>query len=241
VKRPFIIGGSVLGIVLVAGGAAAYAYFFSGLRSTPKPLALASPSPKASSTASASTDSGTLVGAWKVAQGSQAGYRVSEQFVGQTSSHDAVARTSDVSGGLTVQQAGSGLQATAVKITAALTSLHSVDSVAGFNVSNRDRLVSQSLDVSQYPDAIFQARSVELPAGLATGPQTVTIPGQLTIHGVTRPATVTAQVQVSGSQAQVAGSTSFAMTDFGVSPPQVPFTSVQPRVTLEFQLSMVKS
>jgi polyisoprenoid-binding protein YceI len=229
----------VLGIVLVAGGAAAYAYFFSGLRSTPKPLALASASPRARSTTS--TDGGTLAGSWKAAQGSQAGYRVSEQFVGQTAAHDAVARTSDVSGGLTVQRAGSGLQATDVKITAALTSLHSVDSVAGFNVSNRDRLVSQSLAVSQYPDATFQAQTVSLPSGLARGTQTVTIPGQLTIHGVTKPATVTARVQVSGSQAQVAGSTSFAMADFAVSPPQVPFTSVQPKVTLEFQLSLVKS
>jgi polyisoprenoid-binding protein YceI len=69
----------------------------------------------------------------------------------------------------------------------------------------------------------------------------VTVPGQLTIHGVTRSVQVTVNLQVSGSKAQAAGSTSFSMTDFGVSPPQVPITAVQPQVTLEFQLKLVKA
>jgi hypothetical protein len=31
------------------------------------------------------------------------------------------------------------------------------------------------------------------------------------------------------------------MTAFGISPPTVPFTSVQPAITLEFQLNLTKT
>jgi len=177
-----------------------------------------------------------------VSQGSLAGYRVRERFANQASTHDAVARTSSVSGGLTVQQGSSGLQAIALKFTAQLANLRSVDQVAGLDVSRRDSIVSRTLSVSQYPTATFQAESVDLPASVASGgTATLTIPGRLTIHGVTRPVQVTVQLKVAGSQVQAVGSTSFKMTDFGVSPPQVPVTTVQPQVTLEFQLDLVRA
>jgi polyisoprenoid-binding protein YceI len=242
-KRPILIVAGLVAVALIAGAGGAYVYFFSGLRTAPKPLALS----KASSTAAASpTTSGAsasgLAGNWTVAQGSLVGYRVREQFANQTSAHEAVARTSSVSGGLTAVQASTGAQATTIKLTAQLASLKSVDQVAGFDVSRRDSIVSQTLSVSQYPDATFQAQSVELPASLTNGGTvSLTVPGQLTIHGVTRSVQVTVNLQVSGSKAQAAGSTSFNMTDFGVSPPQVPITTVQPQVTLEFQLNLVKA
>ena len=147
-----------------------------------------------------------------------------------------------MSGGVTVQQGASGFQATAIKFSAQLANLKSVDQVAGLDVSRRDSIVSRTLSVSQYPDATFQAENVDLPASLASGgKESVTIPGQLTIHGVTRSVQLTVQLQVSGGQVQAVGSTSFRMADFGVSPPQVPITTVQPQVTLEFQLDLVKA
>lgn len=181
-------------------------------------------------------------GTWTVAQGSQAGYHVEEQFAGQQATHEAVARTTSVSGGVTVQRAASGLQLSGLRVTAQLADLQSQDQVAGFNVSQRDRIVSGSLAVVGYPSATFEATSAELPASVTSG-QTVavTIPGQLTIHGVARAASVTAQVRMNGSQVQAAGSTTFAMTDFGVSPPQVPITQVDPQVTMEFQIVLARS
>lgn len=242
-KRPVVIGIVVVGVLGLAGAAGAYAYYFSGLRTAPTPLALSTASPAATATpATAAAAPGGLAGTWTVAQGSQAGYRVKEVFVGQQSQHEAVARTSSVSGTVTVQQAAAGLQLSGIQLTAQLTGLQSQDQVAGFNVAQRDRIVSQSLSVSQYPDATFQAQSGALPATVESGQTvTVTIPGQLTIHGVTRPAQVTAQIRMNGSQVQAAGSTSFAMTDFGVQPPRVPITTVDPQVTLEFQLVLAKA
>lgn len=241
-RRPILIGIAVAGAIVLAGVAGAYAYYFSGLRSAPRPLALATASPSATATPATALTSTGMAGTWTVAQGSQAGYRVKELFAGQQTQHEAVARTTSVSGTVTVARGTSGLQLSAIKLTAQLADLQSQDQVAGLNVSQRDRIVSRSLSVSQYPDATFTASSAEVPAGILSGQTvTVTIPGQLTIHGVTKPAQVTAQVRMNGSQVQAAGSTSFAMTDFGVDPPQVPITVVQPQVTLEFQLAFAKS
>jgi polyisoprenoid-binding protein YceI len=241
-RKPLVIGAAVVVAAVLVGLGGAYGYFFSGLRSAPKPLALSPTAASPSATASAAASAGSgLAGTWKVGQGSLAGYRVREQFAGQAAAHDAVARTSTVSGSLTVADDGDGLTASSIQFTVGLADLQSVDTVAGLNVANRDRIVSRTLSVSQYPDATFEAQSVSVPAGIESGQTpTVSIPGQLTVHGVTKPATLSVQLRLNGGQVQAAGSTSFAMTDFGVQPPQVPITVVQPQVTVEFQLVLVR-
>jgi polyisoprenoid-binding protein YceI len=225
--------------LLALGGGAAYAYFFSGLRTTPPALALASPSPVSStSTSPPGSTPGTTT--WTVRPGSLAGYRVKEQFVGQSSSHEAVARTSSVSGQVTITQSGSTYELTSATITVGLSGLASVDSIAGYNVTNRDRTVRQALDASTYPSAVFVADGgVTLPAEAASGQAvSVSVPGKLTIHGVTKEVTATVQLRVSGSTAQVAGSIATNMTDFGVNPPTIGFTTVQPAVTIEVSLKL---
>jgi polyisoprenoid-binding protein YceI len=246
VPRRALIPVVAVAVVVVLGGVAAYAFYFSGLRTSPAPLALSSPTPAASASAAASsTPSPATVAStvtWQVATGSLAGYRVKEQFVGQTSPHAAVARTSAVTGQVTIAQSGSSYQLTAATITVQLGSLTSVDQVAGYNVTNRDRIVSQTLDVSSFPTAVFQAKPVTLPAGADSGSTvTVSVPGTLTIHGVTKSVTASVQFRVGGGTAQVAGSISTNMTAFGISPPTVPFTSVQSAITLEFQLKLTKT
>jgi polyisoprenoid-binding protein YceI len=227
--------------LVVLGGAGAYIYFFSGLRTSPSALALASPSPPASSSASpvASTTAGA--GVWQIASGSLAGYRVKEQFVGQTSAHEAVARTSEVTGQVSITQSGTSYQMTSAKVTVELTNLASVDQVAGYNVTNRDRIVQRSLDVSSFPTAVFTAQSVTLPAGAESGQTvTVSVPGELTIHGLTKNVMAMMQLRVTGGTAQIAGSIATNMTDFGISPPSVGFTTVQSAVTIEFQVNLTQ-
>jgi polyisoprenoid-binding protein YceI len=243
-RKAIFIGAAVVAVAVLAGLGGAYAYFFSGLRTAPKPLALspAASSPSSVASAPAGADSTSLAGTWKVGQGSLARYRVREQFAGQTAAHEAVAQTSTIGGSLTVADAGGGLTASGLQFTVRLADLQSVDQVAGLNVANRDRIVAQALSAAQYPEATFQAQTVEVPATIESGQTvTLTIPGQLTVHGVTRPVSLIAQLRRSGGQVQAAGSTSFAMTDFGVQPPQVPITVVQPQVTAEFQLVLVRS
>ena len=233
-----IVGAAAL---LVLGGGATYVYFFSGLRTAPPALALATPTASASGSASPSaSSSGTTT--WTVTTGSVAGYRVREQFVGQSSAHEAVARTSAVSGQLTITQSGTTYQMASATITVQLSGLASVDSVAGYNVTNRDRIVQGSLDVGSFPTAVFVADPVALPANAASGQAvTVSVPGKLTVHGVSKDVTANLQMRVSGGTAQVAGTIATNMTDFGVSPPTIGFTTVQPAVTIEVSLNLTQS
>jgi polyisoprenoid-binding protein YceI len=227
-------------VVVLAGGGA-YLYFFSGLRSSPSALGLSTtPGPTATGTPT-SVASGNLFGTWTVTTGSLAGYRVKELFVGQTSKHEAVARTSNVSGSLTVSGDARAYQVNAITFTAALTDLHSVDSVAGRDVTQRDSFISRQMNLQQFPNATFMAQSAAVLITDGTGPIDVTAIGKMTIHGVTKDVTVSAKAQLIGGKIEIAGSMSIDMTDYGVSPPSVPFTTVDSQVTIEFQLFLTKS
>lgn len=237
--RKLWIPATAAAVLLVLAAAAAYAYFFSGLRTSPSALTLASPSASASASSTSTPANG---GTWQIAAGSLVGYRVKEQFVGQSSSHEAVARTSDVTGMVSITQNGTAYEMSSATVTVQLSSLASVDSVAGYNVTNRDRIVQGSLDVRDFPTAVFKAQNVALPSGVETGQAvTVSVPGQLTVHGVTKDVTASLQLRVTGTTAQIAGSISTNMTDFGVSPPTIGFTTVQSAVTIEFQLNLTQS
>ena len=247
--RRLLIPVLALVAILVLGGAAAgYVYFFSGLRSSPAALSFASPSPAASATSSTSaspTPAATatgFAGSWQVASGSIAGYRVKEQFVGQTSTHEAVARTNAVTGQIAITQAGGAYQLAGGTITVDLSGLASIDSVAGYNVVNRDRIVQQALQTGQFPTATLLLSPVAIPSAAAGG-QTVSlqVTGSLTIHGVTKPVTATVQLRVAGGVPQVVASVQTNMTDFGVSPPSIGFTTVQPAVTIEAQIAFSRA
>jgi polyisoprenoid-binding protein YceI len=223
-------------VVLALVGVGGYVYFFSNLRSSPPSLALS-----ASPTASPATTPTSLAGTWTVTTGSQARYRVKELSVGETAKHDAVAQTSSVTGTLTVGGDATGYQANGITVTAGLGSLHSIDQVAGRDVSQRDGIVSRQLDVQQFPNATFTATSASIPGSVTSAQVDITVPGKLTIHGVAKNVTATAKAQVVGDKIEIAGSVAINMTDYGVSPPQVPFTAVDPTVTIEFDLFLTKT
>jgi polyisoprenoid-binding protein YceI len=238
-RRPLVIGLAAFAAFVVLAGAGAYAYLFSGLHAAPAALGLAALDPNA---ARSTTSTDRLAGHWTVMAGSQAGYRVKEQLAGQTLKHEAVARTSAVTGELTVRPSSSGVQVIGLRFVAQLSDLQSVDTVAGHNVTNRDRNVSRTLAVQQYPEAVFQASTLSLPARVAQG-QTVTVrvPGTLTVHGVTRPVSAAVQVRMAGGQVQAAGSTDIDMTQFGVTPPQIAFAQSDAQVTVDFELVLTKA
>ena len=66
---------------------------------------------------------------------------------------------------------------------------------------------------------------------------TFPVTGDLTIHGVTKTVTATVQLRVVNGAPQLVATIQTNMTDFGVQPPSIGFTTVQPAVTIEAQLS----
>lgn len=232
-------------ILLGAGSGAAYLYFFSGLRTAPKPLALPTPTAAPATSSRGATPSSPvsdeLAGRWTVGPNPEARYRVKEQVV-SVGAHEAVASTSEVSGGLTARRDATGPQADSIKFVVRLGNLHSVDQLAGHPVSQRDLYVNDTLAVQQFPEATFEAPAIAVPASIDSG-QTValTVPGRLSIHGTTRDVEAHLQAHMNGKQLEVVGSMQFNMTDFGITPPRVPFATADPQVTIEFQVLLVKS
>lgn len=231
VRRGLVASGVAAAALLVIGGAAAY---LVGAHRAPGPLALGSPAPAGAAAG--------LTGDWKVTTGSEAGYRVKEQFINQPGPTEAVARTTRVSGGLRVQGAGSTLRASSLHFTADLAALQSQDRYANYQVYQRDFFIrSIYLQTDQFPTADFSASSVAIPPGIDAGQLTITVEGDLTVHGVKKAVSTQLQAQRDTNGVEVAGSIDVDMRDFGVEVPSISFTTAEPKVVIEYHLLLVRS
>jgi polyisoprenoid-binding protein YceI len=211
--------------LLVLGGAS---WLLLSSHHAPAPLALGTPA--------AGSSQSSLVGTWKVATGSEAGYRVKEKLINQPAPTEAVARTSKIAGSLAVASAGSELVATNIHFTADLTALVSQDRYASYQVYQRDVFVRNIyLETNRFPTADFIATSVHLPPD-PTGSTPLSINGKLKVHGVTKPVVAQVQVQLSGNQVEIAGSINVDMRDFAIAPPDISFTTAEPQAVIEFHL-----
>ncbi len=150
---------------------------------------------------------------------------------------DAVGRTQDVTGSVTIEGAGDGFTATAADLTVDVTTL----------VSDSDRRDGQikrrGLETNTYPTATFTlTQPVVIPVeALAGSAVTVQATGDMTIHGVTKSVTIPLQTQLTGSQIELVGSLTFPMSDFGIDPPTIAgIVDVESDATLEFQLFLAK-
>jgi polyisoprenoid-binding protein YceI len=145
----------------------------------------------------------------------------------------AVGSTSGVSGTIALTADGQ-LDASASKITVDLSSLKSDESM-------RDAFVQRNtLQTSQYPTAVFEPTQVSgLSSPLPTsGSATFQLTGNLTVHGVTKPASWTVSAQFDGQQVIGKATAPFTITEFGMSIPKAgPVLSVQDAGTLELDFS----
>jgi polyisoprenoid-binding protein YceI len=216
--------------VVLAGGAGVAALLLSN-HSAPPQLTLSEPT--ASGAASA------LDGKWIVGSGSQAGYRAKEQLINQPGETEAVARTSKVTGSMVVSVAGGSVTISRMKFTVDLASLVSQDKYATYQVYQRDFFVrSIYLQTDRFPTAVFTSDQVSFPVP-SSSPAGIDVDGKLTVHGVTREVTAHVQAQAAGAQAEVAGSITVDMRDFGIAPPDISFTRAEPQVIVEYDLKLV--
>jgi polyisoprenoid-binding protein YceI len=185
----------------------------------------AKPVPTVAATRPASTlDPSDLSGPWTIGSGSTAGYRLHEVLNGQAVT--VTGRTSTVHGSATV----AGTSITAADITVDVASIHT-------DSGQRDSYFRDSvMDVDAFPDATFRLTSAAANAVPTTdqGTTTVTVHGDLTLHGVTKPVTATLSTGLSGDGADVSGSIPVTFSDFGIQAPSLGFVKVETHGTIEF-------
>jgi polyisoprenoid-binding protein YceI len=211
---------------------------FSG--DTPPEVALSSASVDPSVSSAGTAD--RLTGTWSLdsttgslddGSSTFAGYRVEEKLstIGR---HEAVGRTQEVSGSMTL----SATQVTALDISVDLTTLASDD-------DRRDgQLRERGLETDAFPAATFSLRKpIDMaPVPAAGDPVEATATGDLTLHGVTKQVTVPVQAQWTGDRIEVAGSIDIAIADYGIEKP-VGFIvlSIADTGTIEFHLLFQRS
>lgn len=186
----------------------------------------------ASTAAPAAVDVAAVDGSWAVSAGSQAGYRVHETLLGQSSV--AVGRTDAVVGTATIHD-GALVDAA---ITVDVTKITSDQAL-------RDSMFHASiLDTAANPTASFTLTAPvplkELPP--AETPIAVEVSGDLMVHGVTRPVTAVLQAQRRGETLEVTGAIAVTFADFGVTAPSVgPANTVDDHGTIEFLVTLQRA
>lgn len=177
-------------------------------------------------------DTGPLAGTWTVSTNtdgtrSEVGYRVSEVFARGAVRAEAVGRTDSVSGALTI----SGTRVTTLTLTADMKSLRSDE-------SRRDNtLRTRGLQTDQFPTATFVLAAPIAIEAAGSAPMRTTAQGDLTLHGQTRPVTVTLEAARSGDRLIAVGAAPIALSDFGIDAPDVAgFVTVDNKGTMEFKL-----
>jgi polyisoprenoid-binding protein YceI len=242
-------------VAILAIGVGGYLAYDNVLRGDDTaPLALATPDPSDAATApptaaasaaastepSTTTSDGSVAGTWSVTADSQAGYRVRERLANLDAESDAVGRTNDVTGTITVvETADGGAHLTAGEIDIDTTTITSDE-------DRRDnRLRSEGLQTDQFPTATFVlTQPVDVPAAAVAGtPTDVTLVGDLTLHGVTKAVEIPAQAQLANGQIQVAGSLTFPLADFDITTPNVGgfIISIADEGALEFLVVFAKA
>jgi len=195
-----------------------------------------SPEGGSTTTAAAPTTAASagLDGDWAIdTTASFAGYRVKEELasIGFT---EAVGRTSDLTGGLTI----AGTTLTAVVVEVDMTTLQSES-------SRRDgALDSRGLETGTFPTATFVlTEPIDLGSVPAVGePVAADAVGDLTLHGVTKTVAIPLEAQlVDDGTIVVVGSLEVAFADYGIEAPTgFSVLDIEDPGTLELQIAFVR-
>jgi polyisoprenoid-binding protein YceI len=222
-------------LVLVAAAVvlavAGVAFYLVVLRDDPPDRVALSPESEAED----APEGATPAGQWVVRTGDDSfvGYRVRETFAGLSVTSDAVGRTHDVQGTMTVE---GETTVTAAEVRAGLQALESDE-------DRRDNAIrTRGLETDRFPESTFTLSGpLELPAPPTAGERvSVTASGDLTLHGVTKQVDVPVEARWNGSTIEVVGTIDIAFAEYDIDPPNVGgFVSVEDEGEIELQLTFV--
>jgi polyisoprenoid-binding protein YceI len=178
------------------------------------------------------SDVAVAVGTWRTMQGSQAGYRMREIYVGGAAKSDAVGRTSDVSGEFVLDVSSGALQLRSGRVTVDMTTLKSDQA------RRDDWLRTNSLETSKFKSAVFEvAESTPVNVPSTGQAARVMLRGRLTLHGVTKSVTIPVDARLTGDIFDVVGSIRITLEDYGIPTPVIPgVVSTDDTGMLEFAL-----
>lgn len=171
-------------------------------------------------------DPESAAGTWTVSDGSFAGYRTQEVLRGEEAT--VTGRTEQVTGSVTVADGA---------VTEAVVEVD-IASVASDEPARDSYFRGQAMEVGEFPTGTFELTE---PAPIEEGALAVELAGELTVHGVTRPATVEAEVAgdaSTGDPVQVIGSVPITFADFDVAAPALGFVTVEDEGSIEFSLQL---
>jgi polyisoprenoid-binding protein YceI len=215
----------VAAAVLVVAGTFVYIQF---IRDDPPPkLTL-----EADTSATVPSGDGTIDGTWSAAsEGTQVGYRVNEVLFGQKA--EAVGRTSDVTGSLTIE----GTTVTTAEVEADMTTVESDE-------NRRDnQFQGRIMETSRFPTATFTLNDpIELESEPAAGQVvTKTATGKLTLHGTTKEITVELSAQWDGGDTiKVQGEIPITFDDYGIPNPSFGGITTEDHGSLELLVVFTK-
>jgi len=172
-----------------------------------------------------------------VPENSEARYRVTEQLANVSLPNDAIGRTKQVSGSVTINPDGT-LDTANSNFTVDLSTLQSDEGM-------RDNFVRRNvLQTDQFPTAAFVPTGISgltLPLPDA-GQVSFQLTGDLTIRDVTKPVTWDVTGAIQGDEAVGTAVTSFTFADFNLTQPRVPVVlSIEDDITLEVDLTLRRS
>jgi polyisoprenoid-binding protein YceI len=166
--------------------------------------------------------------------GNEVRYRVRERLVGNELDNDAVGVTQAVTGEIAFNDDGTVIPAGS-RITIDVTGLKS-------DSGRRDGYVQRRLlETAKFPTVVFEPTAVRgAPKTLPTSGSTAfSLIGNLTVKGVTKPATWFVSAKFSPTAVTGSASTSFTFAEFGISQPRVPvLLSVSDTIKLEYDFSL---
>ena len=168
--------------------------------------------------------------------GNAARYRVREQLMGHDFPNDAVGETKSLTGAIAFDANGKVIRDE---------SKFTLD--AGTFVSDQNRrdgyVRGRLLESDDYPTITFvpsEVRGVKLPLP-KSGSAQIQMLGDLTVHGVTRPATWNGTVEFNNTGLTGTASTAFTFQEIQLDQPRVPvLLSVADTIKLEINFNLVK-
>jgi polyisoprenoid-binding protein YceI len=249
-KRGWILA-IAASLVVFAAVAFVVVYFVLFPTSSPKPFSLTSSTAVPSSTAVTSSTASTpttstassaassqITGHWKVASGSEAGYRVREKLGFLPAQSDAVGRTSAITGDATFTESSGVVSVTAASFTVDVNTLNS-------DRSQRDEKIHAiGLESDRYSTATFVLSApLKLPASASTGHVVhVAVTGVFNIHGTSKSETLPLEMRVSSSAIEAVGSLTFPWSEFNMTAPSIGgFVNVTEKATMEVDLHLQRA